>query len=76
LIWATLTLAQGSYPDRAIRILVGFPAGGPPDIAARLLAERFAASWGKSVVVENATGGGGISQSSARPKPRPTATRC
>ena len=53
LVWATLALAQGTYPDRAIRILVGFPAGGPPDIAARLLAERFSASWGKSVVVEN-----------------------
>jgi tripartite-type tricarboxylate transporter receptor subunit TctC len=59
LFWATLALAQGSYPDRTIRILVGFPAGGPPDIAARLLAERFSANWGKSVVVENATGSGG-----------------
>ncbi len=51
--------AQANYPERTIRILVGFPAGGPPDIAARLLAERFSAGWGKSVVVENATGGGG-----------------
>ncbi len=51
--------AQATYPDRTIRIYVGFPAGGPPDIAARLLAERFSASWGKSVVVENATGSGG-----------------
>jgi len=56
---ATLAIAQGTYPDRTIRILVGFPAGGPPDIAARMLADRFAATWGKSVVVENATGGGG-----------------
>jgi len=59
LLWATLAFAQGTYPERAIRILVGFPTGGPPDIAARLLAERFSANWGKSVVVENATGGGG-----------------
>ena len=51
--------AQANYPDRTIRILVGFPAGGPPDIAARMLAERVSASWGKSVVVENATGSGG-----------------
>ncbi len=51
--------AQGTYPDRTVRILVGFPAGGPPDIAARLLAERFSASWSKSIVVENATGSGG-----------------
>jgi len=54
-----LALAQPTYPERGIRIVVGFPAGGPPDIAARLLAERFAAAWGKPVVVENATGGGG-----------------
>jgi len=59
LLAAAPGLAQGTYPDRTIRIFVGFPAGGPPDIAARLLAERFSASWGKSVVVENATGSGG-----------------
>jgi tripartite-type tricarboxylate transporter receptor subunit TctC len=52
-------LAQSAYPDRAIRILVGFPPGGPPDIAARLLADKFAEAWGKPVVVENATGAGG-----------------
>ena len=56
---AASAVAQGSYPERTIRILVGFPPGGPPDIAARLLAEKFSAGWGKSVVVENATGGGG-----------------
>ncbi len=59
LLAADPAIAQGTYPDRTIRIFVGFPAGGPPDIAARLLAEQFSASWGKSVVVENATGSGG-----------------
>src|SRR5438046_3063232 len=52
-------VAQANYPDRAVRILVGFPPGGPPDIVARILAEKFAAAWGKPVVVENATGSGG-----------------
>jgi tripartite-type tricarboxylate transporter receptor subunit TctC len=56
---ASHVIAQQAYPDRTIRILVGFPAGGPPDLVARLLADKFSAAWGKSVVVENATGSGG-----------------
>ena len=51
--------AQSVYPDKAIRILVGFPPGGPPDVAARLLADKFAEVWGKPALVENATGAGG-----------------
>jgi tripartite-type tricarboxylate transporter receptor subunit TctC len=42
-----------------VRILVGFTAGTAPDIVSRLLAERFAARWGKPVVVEDVTGAGG-----------------
>jgi len=52
-------VSQGSYPEKTIRILVGFPAGGPPDVASRLLAEKFSAAWGNPVVVENVTGAGG-----------------
>jgi tripartite-type tricarboxylate transporter receptor subunit TctC len=51
--------AQPLYPERTVRILVGFPAGGPPDLAARYLADQFASAWGKAVVVENVTGAGG-----------------
>jgi tripartite-type tricarboxylate transporter receptor subunit TctC len=56
---ASDALAQGNFPEKGIRILVGFPSGGPPDIAARLLAEKFSQSWDKPVVVENVTGAGG-----------------
>ncbi len=42
-----------------MRILVGFPAGTAPDVAARLLADKFAADWGKPVVVENLSGASG-----------------
>ena len=59
LLLASVALGQSIYPEKAIRILVGFPPGGPPDIAARLLADRFSDTWGKPVVVENATGAGG-----------------
>jgi tripartite-type tricarboxylate transporter receptor subunit TctC len=51
--------AQTDYPQQTVRILVGFTAGTAPDITARLLAERFAAVWGRPVVVENVTGAGG-----------------
>ena len=51
--------AQANYPERTVRILVGFPVSGPPDIVARVLAEKFSDAWGKPVIVENMTGAGG-----------------
>ena len=56
---ATHAFAQGSYPEQAVKILVGFSPGVAPDISARVLAEKLSASWGKPVVVENVTGAGG-----------------
>ena len=52
-------LAQASYPDQTIRILVGFTPGVAPDITGRLLAEKFTEAWGKSAVVENVSGASG-----------------
>jgi len=52
-------VAQTSYPQKPIRILVGFPSGGPPDITARLLADKLSEVWAQPVVVENVTGAGG-----------------
>ena len=51
--------AQSNYPEKPVRILVGFTPGVAPDIAARLLADKFTEAWGKPVVVENVTGAGG-----------------
>jgi tripartite-type tricarboxylate transporter receptor subunit TctC len=57
---AAAPAAAGSdYPQQTVRILVGFTAGTSPNIVSRLLAERFAAHWGKPVVVEDITGAGG-----------------
>ncbi len=54
-----LAHAQGAYPNRAIRMLVGFPPGGTTDIAARLVSERLAARLGVPVTVENRPGATG-----------------
>src|SRR5262249_28330341 len=48
-----------TYPSRPITIVVPFPAGGPTDALARVLAERMKAALGQSVIVENPTGAAG-----------------
>lgn len=55
---ATGAQAQ-DYPNRPIRIVIGFPAGGPTDTPARILAEQLRAALGQGVVIENRPGAGG-----------------
>jgi tripartite-type tricarboxylate transporter receptor subunit TctC len=59
LLSANTVSAQTNYPNRPVRILVGFLAGTAPDVSARLLAAKFSESWGVPVTVENVTGAGG-----------------
>jgi tripartite-type tricarboxylate transporter receptor subunit TctC len=51
--------AQSTYPQKAIKIVVDFPAGSTPDVAARLLGEKLQAAWDKPIIVENIPGAGG-----------------
>jgi tripartite-type tricarboxylate transporter receptor subunit TctC len=53
-------LAAEPYPTRPIRLLVGFPAGGPTDIPARFIADRLSAQLGQKVFVEDKPGAGGM----------------
>ena len=49
------TAAQ-TYPNRTVRIVVPFPAGGPTDILSRVIAQRLSEVWGQPVVIENQPG--------------------
>src|SRR5689334_20081942 len=52
------TSAQSGYPNKPVKILVGFTPGTAPDLAARILADRFAEVWGTPFVIENLQGAG------------------
>src|SRR5262249_8045673 len=48
-----------AYPSRPVRLIVGFPAGGPGDIVARLMGQRLSDQLGQPFVIENRPGAGG-----------------
>jgi tripartite-type tricarboxylate transporter receptor subunit TctC len=48
--------AEDAYPSRPIHIVIPFPAGGPSDIAARIIAQRMSEDWGQPVIVDNRPG--------------------
>lgn len=54
------TLAQGGYPNRPVRIVVPFPAGGGADIFARLVGRKFTETLGQQFVADNRAGASGI----------------
>jgi tripartite-type tricarboxylate transporter receptor subunit TctC len=58
LIAAQTALAQSAYPNRPVKILIGFTPGTAPDLAARILADRFAEVWRAPFVVETIPGAG------------------
>src|SRR5580693_5655645 len=69
LLVAVPAAAQSNYPERNIRLLFGFPPGVDTD--ERLLADKLAEAFGKAVIVENVTGGGGNVAADRIAKARP-----
>ena len=58
-ISASAAAQSSTYPDKPISMVVGFPAGGPTDLAARTLAPSMQATLGQTIVVENKPGATG-----------------
>ena len=56
---AASTNAQSDYPNKPIRLIVPFPAGGSTDIVGRVVAQKLQERLGQTVVVENRAGAGG-----------------
>ena len=53
----TLASAQG-YPNKPVKLLVGFPAGGGLDVLARIVSQRVSEQWGQPIIIENKPGAG------------------
>ncbi len=52
--------AAANYPNRPIRFIAPFVAGGPSDLRSRFLGQKLTESWGQSVVVDNRGSAGGV----------------
>lgn len=73
LLYCGLAAAVGAqqYPDRPIRLIVGFPPGGAADILGRLAAQQLTEALGQQIVVDNRGGAGGLiaTETAARASP-------
>lgn len=59
MLLAASTVANAAFPDKPVRVVIGFPAGGPLDQHARLLTDRLQAVLGQPIIVDYKSGAGG-----------------
>ena len=52
--------AQAPYPAKTVRMVVGYPPGGPTDVLARVVSQKLAEFWGQQVIVDNRPGASGL----------------
>lgn len=57
--WSTISFGQ-NYPNKTVKIIVPFVAGGPTDLQARWAAQQLSVALGQSFIVDNRAGGGGV----------------
>src|SRR6266478_4256369 len=63
-----------NYPERPVRVVIAFPAGGSIDTLGRILAQKLTDAWGQSVVIENRPGAGGNLGAAAAAQAAPDGT--
>jgi hypothetical protein len=69
--------AQGAYPNKQVRIVVPFPAGGSADVLCRIIGEKLSAAWGgQPVIVDNRAGAGGNVGAEIVYRAEPDGSRC
>jgi tripartite-type tricarboxylate transporter receptor subunit TctC len=71
LLAASAGAAAQSYPERPVRVLIAFPAGGTIDTLGRIIAQKLTEAWGQNVVIENRPGAGGNIGAAAAAKSMP-----
>jgi tripartite-type tricarboxylate transporter receptor subunit TctC len=54
------TAAAQNYPAKTVRMVVGYPPGGPTDLIARIVSQKLSESWGQQVIVDNRPGASGM----------------
>jgi tripartite-type tricarboxylate transporter receptor subunit TctC len=68
---AAQSVSAQAFPERPVRVIVPFPAGGSADYVMRLVGERLTARWGKPFIVDNRPGGGALIGTQAVAKAAP-----